>query len=203
MSGKLIAIEGCDGSGLSTQAKLLCEWLRSKNQDVLQTKEPTENFVGRVIRSILRKEIITDQKTLQLLFCADRAHHLESEIMPALERGKIVVTDRYIMSTLAFGSLAVDGEWLKKLNEKFPKPDLTIVIDVPEDVSLERIKNSRPKIELFEEIEKLKKIRENYKRLSKEFQNTVTINGTKGVEEVFDNVKSAIKRAFDLNLGFA
>lgn len=200
MQGKLIAIEGCDGSGLSTQAKLLCEWLRGKNQNVLQTKEPTENFVGRVIRSILRKEIITDQKTLQLLFCADRAHHLESEIMPALEKGRIVVTDRYIMSTLAFGSLDVDMEWLKKLNEKFPKPDLTIVIDVPGSVSLERIKTSRPKIELFEELEKLEKIRENYKKLSKEFPNTVAIDGTKSVNEVFDNVKSAIDRAFNLNL---
>ncbi len=194
MQGKLIAIEGCDGSGLSTQTKLLCEFLRNKNHEVLQTKEPTENFVGKVIRSVLRKEIITDRKTLQLLFCADRAHHIESEIIPALKNGKIVVTDRYIMSTLAFGSLDVDREWLKKLNENFPEPDLTIIIDVPEEVSMARIKSSRPKIELFEEAEKLKKIRENYKKLSKEFPNVILIDGTKTAEEVSGRVKSAVER---------
>ncbi len=194
MQGKLIAIEGCDGSGLSTQTKLLCEFLRNKNHEILQTKEPTENFVGKIIRSILGKEIITDRKTLQLLFCADRAHHLESEIIPALKNGKIVVTDRYIMSTLAFGSLDIEVGWLKKLNETFPTPDLTIFIDVPEDVSISRIKNSRPKIELFEEAEKLKKIRENYRKLSREFPNVISIDGTKSVEEVFENVKSAVER---------
>ncbi|MBI3413029.1 MAG: dTMP kinase [Candidatus Aenigmarchaeota archaeon] len=193
MQGRLIAIEGCDGSGLSTQTRLLCEWLRSKNLEVLQTKEPTENFIGKTIRSVLRKEIVTDQKTLQLLFCADRGHHLESEIIPALNNGKTVVTDRYIMSTLAFGSIDVDMEWLKKLNEKFPKPDLTIIIDVPESVSIERIKKSRPNIELFEETEKLKKIRGNYKKLSVEFPNTVFIDGTKTVDEVSGDIKSAWK----------
>ncbi|MBI2085267.1 MAG: dTMP kinase [Candidatus Aenigmarchaeota archaeon] len=193
MKGKLIAIEGCDGSGLSTQTKMLCEWLRSKGKEVLQTKEPTENFIGKTIRSVLRKEITTDQKTLQLLFCADRAHHLESEIIPALEQNKIVVTDRYIMSTIAFGSLNEDAEWLKKLNEKFRKPDLTIIIDVPEDISINRIKSSRPKIELFEEKEKLKKIRENYKTLSKEFPNVILVDGTKPPEEVFNLIKSAVE----------
>ncbi|MBI4174412.1 MAG: dTMP kinase [Candidatus Aenigmarchaeota archaeon] len=200
MTGKLIAIEGCDGSGLSTQTKLLCEFLRSEGREVLQTKEPTESFVGKAVRSVLRKEVITDQKTLQLLFCADRAHHLESEIMPALEKGKIVVTDRYIMSTLAFGSLDVDMGWLKKLNEKFPVPDLTIIIDVPEDVSIRRIKSSRPETELFEETGKLKKIRENYKALSEDFPNALTLDGTKTVEEVFRGVKSAVERTLNLNL---
>lgn len=200
MTGKLIAIEGCDGSGLSTQTKLLCEFLRSEGREVLQTKEPTESFVGKAVRSVLRKEVITDQKTLQLLFCADRAHHLESEIMPALEKGKIVVTDRYIMSTLAFGSLDVDMGWLKKLNEKFPVPDLTIIIDVPEDVSIRRIKSSRPETELFEETGKLKKIRENYKALSEDFPNALTLDGTKTVEEVFKGVKSAVERTLNLNL---
>ncbi len=193
MKGKLIAIEGCDGSGLSTQTNMLCEWLRSKGHEVLQTKEPTENFVGKIIRSVLRKEIITDHKTLQLLFCADRAHHLESEIIPALKQGKIVVTDRYIMSTLAFGSLNEDAGWLKRLNEKFRKPDLTIIVDVPEDVSINRIKKSRPKTELFEETSKLKKIRANYRKLSEEFTNIISVDGTKPPEEVFNLIKSAVE----------
>ncbi len=193
MKGKLIAIEGCDGSGLSTQTDMLCEWLRNRGHKVLQTKEPTENFIGKIIRSVLKKEIATDQKTLQLLFCADRAHHLEFEIIPALEQNKIVVTDRYIMSTLAFGSLNEDAEWLEKLNEKFRKPDMTIIIDVPEEVSINRIKNSRPNIELFEEKEKLKKIRKNYKNLSKEFPNVIPVDGTKTPEEVFKLVKSAVE----------
>lgn len=193
MQGRLIAIEGCDGSGLSTQTSLLCEWLRKTGHDVHQTKEPTENFIGKAIRSILRGEIIAGQKTLQLLFCADRAHHIQSEIMPALEKGKIVVTDRYIMSTLAFGSLDEDPEWLEKLNEKFPKPDLTVLIDVPENVSIERIKSSRPSTELFERAEKLKRIRENYKKLVNDFPNTKVVDGTKSIEEVFEALKAVTK----------
>ncbi|MBI4177232.1 MAG: dTMP kinase [Candidatus Aenigmarchaeota archaeon] len=193
MQGKLIAIEGCDGSGLSTQTSLLCEWLRNAGYGVHQTKEPTENFIGKTIRSILRGEIVSGQKTLQLLFCADRAHHIESEIIPALKQGKVVVTDRYIMSTLAFGSLDEDVGWLKNLNEKFPRPDLTIFIDVPETVSINRIKSSRPGTELFEKTGKLKKIRENYKKLAKVFPNTITVDGTQSVEKVFETVKASVK----------
>ncbi len=201
MKGKLIAFEGCDGSGLSTQTTLAAEWLRGKGYDVFKTKEPTDSFIGKTIRSILKKEIKTGQEALQLLFCADRAHHLESEILPAMENGSIVLTDRYVMSTLAFGSLDADAGWLEKLNEKFPKPDLTIIIDVPENVSIERIVRSRPKTELFEETKKLKIIRENYRRLSKEFPNTVTVDGTKSVEDVFKGVENAIKALLDKNNG--
>lgn len=201
MKGKLIAFEGCDGSGLSTQAALASKWLRKKGYDVLETKEPTNNFIGQVIRSILKKETKTDQKTLQLLFCADRAHHLGSEIIPALETGKMVITDRYTMSTLAFGSLDLEADWLKKLNEKFPRPDLTIIIDVPEKVSVERIVKSRPKTELFEEVKKLGNVRKSYHELSKEFPNTVIIDGTKSIENVFIEVENAITALLRQNKG--
>ncbi len=194
MNGKFIAIEGCDGSGLSTQTSIICGWLKEKGFDVLETKEPTDNFIGKTIRSILKKEIKTGQKTLQLLFCADRAHHLETEIIPALENGKIVVTDRYVMSTLAFGAMDVDVEWLKKLNDRFPKPDLTMIIDVPAEVSIERIKKSRPEIELFEEKEKLEKIRENYRKLSKESPNTIIVDGTESIGEVSEKIKAEVEK---------
>ena len=90
----------------------------------------------------------------------------------------------------------VDVWWLKKLNYNFPKPDLTIIIDVPESVSIDRVKRTRPMAELFEEEQKLKRIRENYKNLSQEFQNTVTIDGTKSIGEVSGKIKSETIYAF-------
>ncbi|MCW1298000.1 MAG: dTMP kinase [Candidatus Parvarchaeota archaeon] len=187
MKGAFIVFEGPDGAGLSTQAELLDKYLRKKGYKVVLTKEPTIGLIGGLIKAALKNEWKTSPLAMQLLFTADRAHHIDMEILPAIDKGKIVISDRYFFSTFAYGEASgLDVEWLKKLNSKFPMPDLTIFIDVPVDVSIERIKASRFEMELFEEKEKLEKIRKAYLKIAEIYNSdkTVVIDGTKSVEEI-------------------
>jgi dTMP kinase len=194
MKGLFIVIEGIDGAGLSTQASLLCQWLKNRGKAIL-TKEPTNGLIGGLIKAVLKHEWKTDQKALQLLFSADRAHHLANEIIPALENGFHVVCDRYILSTLCYGNAdGIDLDWLRSLNSKFLKPDITIILDVPPEVSLQRMKRARGKKELFEEVEKLKNIRENYLKLKDEFPNTFVVDATKKIEEVHEEIKRKVEK---------
>jgi dTMP kinase len=194
MKGKFIVFEGIDGAGLTTQANLLENYLKSKGYDVILTKEPTNNLIGGLIRAALKKEWITSNKTLQLLFSADRAHHLEREIIPALEKGKIVISDRYFLSTIAYGMIEVEKDWLKALNSKFLIPDIIFILDLPVKVALERIGKSRFGFELFEEKGKLEKIRRNFIELSKEYNNCFIIDASKSIEEVHENIKKIVNK---------
>jgi len=116
-------MEGLDGAGLSTQATLLARYLRGKSKKVLLTKEPTSLPIGKLIKSILSRNHEVSLLALQLLFAADRAEHLEKEIEPALRTNHIVISDRYILSSLAFGSVDNDVEFLKQINSRFRRPD--------------------------------------------------------------------------------
>ncbi len=188
-----IVFEGLDGSGLSTHAELLKKSLTEKGKQVVLTKEQTVNFIGGIIKSVLRKDMRISPLTLQLLFTADRAHHLFSEIEPELEKGRIVISDRYIFSTLAFGGLDLDIEFLKQINSKFRTPDLTFVIDVPPEVCLERIRKARfEHLELFEGKEKFEKVRENFLSLKNYFPNVHVINGNRPIEEVAEEIQQIV-----------
>jgi dTMP kinase len=198
MKGKLIVFEGIDGAGLTTQAQLLEKRLKEKKYDVVLTKEPTNNLIGGIIRAALKKEWATSNRTLQLLFSADRAHHLEKEIIPALENGKIVISDRYFISTIAYGMIELEKDWLKALNSKFLLPDIIFIIDVPVEVSIERIKASRFGFELFEEKKKLEKIRNNFLELSKEYKNCFVINGNRSIEEVHKEIVKIVEEKLKL-----
>jgi dTMP kinase len=135
---------------------------------------------------------------LQLLFSADRSHHIEKEIIPALESGKIVICDRYFISTISYGMLDVEKDWLKALNSKFLLPDIIFIIDVPVEVSIERIKASRFGFELFEEKKKLEKIRNNFLELSKEYKNCFVINGNRSIEEVHKEIVKIVEEKLNL-----
>jgi len=198
MEGKFIVFEGIDGAGLTTQAELLEKYLRNKKYGVVLTKEPTNNLIGGIIRAALKKEWSTSNRTLQLLFSADRAHHLEKEIIPALENGKIVISDRYFISTIAYGMIELEKDWLKALNSKFLLPDIIFIIDVPAEVSIERIKASRFGFELFEEKKKLEKIRNNFLELSKEYKNCFVINGNRSIEEVHKEIVKIVEEKLKL-----
>jgi len=197
--GKFIVFEGCDGSGLSTCSRMFADYLRGKGYDVLLTKEATDSVVGSTIKNVFLKG---DEKlsplALQLLFCADRANHLEIDIEPALSQGRIVVCDRYVLSTLAFGSLGCDLSFLKKVNADFRKPDLIFVIDVPTEVSLERIQRTRGGTELFEKLETLKKVRANYFKLKSYFKNTFIVNNNRPLDEASQEIKKIAGKVLKL-----
>ena len=194
MEGKFLVIEGLDGAGLSTQASMLRDYLHKNGKPTLLTKEPTDRTIGGLIKSSLKKEWRTSPVALQLLFSADRAHHLSVEIEPALKDGIIVISDRYIFSTLAFGALDVDMEFLKTLNSKFRKPDLTFILDVPPEVCLGRLLKDRYHLELFEVKEKFENVRKNYLSLKDYFSNTYIINGNRTKEQVFENIRKIIDK---------
>ena len=192
MLGKFIAFEGIDGAGLTTQSQLLEKYLKSKGFVVVLTKEPTNGLIGGLIKAGLKHEWKTTNLTLQLLFSADRAHHLETEIIPALNEGKIVISDRYLFSTLAYGMVDLDKDWLEALNKKFLIPDATFILDLPVEVAIQRIKASRFGFELFEQKERLEKVRENFLYLAKEYPNCFVIDAWKPIQTVASSIRQIV-----------
>lgn len=182
--GLFIAFEGIDGSGSSTQADLLVSSMKNYGLHAFYTKEPTNNLIGGLIRAALTKSWEASPECLQLLYTADRAHHLQREIIPALEQGKAVVTDRYLFSTIAFGSPELDSKWLFDINARFILPDITFYIRVPVRECMKRIKNDRNEFELFEEEKKLRKVLSVYDKLAKENYHIITINGEKSITQI-------------------
>ena len=192
MQPLFIALEGLDGSGQSTQADLLAAKL-NKDRKSIVTKEPTNNLIGGLIRAQLTKEWSATQECLQLLFAADRAHHIERVVEPALARGYNIITDRYMFSSIAYGAVSADKGWLKQINSKFRLPDHTFFLDVPPEVCIERMEKSRLEFELFEQLDYLKKVRENYLQLAKEYKNFHVVNGNQEREAVLSDILKAIK----------
>jgi len=192
--GAFIVFEGLDGSGSSTQMDLLVKNLKSLGYSAFGTKEPTNNIVGGLIRGQLTHDWKAGMECLQLLFAADRAHHLDKEIVPALKQGKIIISDRYYFSTIAFGSLELDKDWLLKLNEKFLYPDITFIIKVTAGKCLRRMRASRNELELFEEERKLKKVWNMYNWLSKNNKNVFVVDGEKSINQISLEVLEVVKK---------
>ncbi len=184
-----IAFEGLDGSGSSTQSRLLAEKLEKNGKPSLLTKEPTSDSpIGKLIREILQHKWSSSPEGLQLLFSADRAEHLKNEIEPALQNGQIVITDRYLFSTLAYGGMNVDMEWLKALNKNFRLPDITFLFKLSPDECIERIAGRGSDFELFEKTDKLAKIWENYERIAEETPSMQLIDATKTIEDIAEEI---------------
>ncbi len=164
----LIVLEGPDGSGSTTHAALLAESLKTKGFDVLLTAEPTDGPVGLFIRHQLKGKTIPSAAAIQLAFCADRAWHVDTIIKPALQAGKVVISDRYVTSTLVYGeALGLDTEWLAHINEPFPKPDLEIFTLPPFEIGLKRM-HERSKQDVLENRQLQEKVYGLYERLSSE-----------------------------------
>ncbi|RLF09317.1 MAG: dTMP kinase [Thermoprotei archaeon] len=196
VKGLLIALEGIDGAGNTTQARLLARWLRRLGLGVVLTKEPTKGAVGRLIRRRLRRKV-RDPFLDTLLFAADRAEHVASVIDPALQRGLVVVTDRYVESSIAYqGAEGADMGWVEAVNSFAPRPDLTIVLDIHPSQALARKKGVR---EGFEDEDFLLRVREILKARACE-RGYVVVDASKEVTKVHVDVKRAaeglVKSAF-------
>ncbi len=165
--GKFIVLEGIDGCGKTTVAKLLAPKLKAWS-----TKEPTTTSgAGKKIKAILEhKKAAPPILELQKLYMADRALHTK-KIEAVLGAGKNVVCQRYAMSTFAYGMAF--GIPHKDLKHKFLEPDMTFLLDLPAEIAMKRIKSRKQGLEYFEKQEKLKKIRAQYKKLAKQFGATI------------------------------
>ena len=173
-----IVLEGIDGAGTTTQARRLVDALTAMGVEALLTQEPTKGETGRLIRRMLQQtssgNAAPDWATLALLFAADRREHARCEIEPALSRGTCVVSDRYDLSSLIYQSAtapaAIAGneehslvDWLRAVNWWAPRPNLTIVLDVPADVA-ERRRAGRSDVDIFETSELQRKLAAMYRQ---------------------------------------
>jgi dTMP kinase len=158
--GAFIVIEGLDGSGKTTQAKIIALKLQQRHKTLL-TFEPSKGKIGKLIRNqFLYGEKRPCISIEALLFAADRIEHVENVIKPALVRKEIVISDRYYYSSLAYqGSAGLDLEWIKTINQKALKPDLALFIDVDPEVTLCRLKRKKS---IMENLETQKEVREIY-----------------------------------------
>lgn len=190
--GLLICIEGLDKSGKTTQSKLLVESLRKLGFDAVYTSEPSDGEIGRFIEQyILRGSRHIPISAEALLFAADRADHVERKIKPLINRGKIVVSDRYVYSSLAYqGAAGLDLEWIMEINRMVPKPDLAVYLDVPVEVVMERILR-RPKRSVMENLEVQTRVREIYLKLVKEGF-LISIDGNRPIMEVSKEVQRVV-----------
>jgi dTMP kinase len=141
--GLFIALEGGDGSGKSTQGRLLCAWLEGLGHTVVVTREPGGTEFGRTVRQLVLHGAHVAPRAEALLFAADRAHHVETLIRPALARGEVVITDRYMDSSIAYQGAARDlgVDEVRELNMWASGgllPTLTVLIDLPAELGRTR-----------------------------------------------------------------
>jgi dTMP kinase len=187
--GVLIAIEGIDGAGSSTQTKMLVVALLALGYPAVATKEPNPlGHVEATIRALLQ-EMKAQPALDALLFAADRVEHVERFIKPWLREKKAVVTDRYLESTLAYQSAqGLDPRWILSINRGAIKPDLTIILDVDPDLSLTR-KNLKP--DRYEQTEFLMKVRANYARRARR-KGYLILDSTEPKDEVHRLIMVAV-----------
>jgi dTMP kinase len=163
-----IAFEGIDGSGKSTQVKLLSYNLKNAGHKVHLTAEPTEGPIGKMIRDIFSHKMEADHRVIAGLFIADRLDHLlnkETGILKKLEEGYTVITDRYYFSSYAYQGTHMPMEWVIEANSlaaNLIRPDINIYIDIDPKASMDRLNSDRPAMELYETVENLHNVRSKY-----------------------------------------
>ncbi len=162
----LVVLEGLDGSGTTTQMKLLAERCAREGIRCATTWEPSTGVLGTLARSVLKREVALDPKALALLFAADRTQHLSApkEGMRALaSEGRLVICDRYLFSSLAYQSMECGFDWVFELNRDFPLPEMLVFLEVPPEECNRRMATRRG-VELFERIELQEHILSLYRR---------------------------------------
>jgi len=188
--GIFICIEGLDGSGKTTHAHRIVRNLQKKGFDAVYTTEPSRGELGKFIRaSVLQGKKRVPRVVEALLFAVDRVEHLEKDVKPALEEGKIVISDRCVYSSLAYqGAAGLDLEWIEEINRMALPPDLAIYIDVPPEVVVERI---RRKKSVMERLETQRRVKEFYMKYV-ENGKLVPVDGDKRKSEVAQNILMVI-----------
>lgn len=199
--------EGGDGSGTTTQLSLLEGRFRNRRGPVFHPAfEPTNGPVGVLIRAALKKEIALHPDTLARLFAADRTEHLYAPggVVERCRRGELVVSDRYVLSSLVYQGIECGDELPRSLNAPFPAPELLIFFDLNPETAGDRLKN-RPSLELYEYLEFQQKVREKYRPLLDEYQNAGVrveiIDAAKSPAEVAEAVWRSVRKMPILNTG--
>jgi len=198
-----IVLEGIDGSGTTTHSQLLIKFLVEMGLNVHLTQEPSSSIIGDLLKKILLDENIPPE-TDALLFAADRLIHYKNEIMKKLEDGYIVISDRYLESSIVYQSSQTDDisiEWIENINRFVGIPDITIILDLPPEISLKR-KLSHLKLigknkEKFENLDFLGKVRNKFLERAKE-KGYKIIKSENSIESVQNEIQNYIKSQLKL-----
>jgi dTMP kinase len=197
-----MVIEGIDGSGTTTQVPLLEAHLARRGRRVHTTREPSPGPVGGLLREILvgghrlAGERAVDGRAMALLFAADRRDHLTREIEPALAAGADVISDRYVLSSLAYQAQEAERDWVASLARDVREPDLTLLLDVPVAVAAERRRAAGRADERYDADDVQARVAARYRELVAADPRAVVIDATRSVVEV----AVAIARAVDVVL---
>jgi len=196
-----VVLEGLDGSGTTTQLRMTGKKLTKLAIPHFCTGEPTQGAVGRTIRSILKKQLTAQPDTVALLFAADRTEHLYAEIegiVPRIQRGELVVSDRYLFSSLAYQSLNCDPEFVFALNRSFPLPRHLVFLDTPIEMSQQRLSTrSEDGLELYDGEDIQRDILSGYERAFSLFAHTemqlYRLDGSGDPDLVFEKFWSIVQ----------
>lgn len=209
--GALIAVEGVDGSGKSTQVHLLHEWLKSRGCKVYFSTWNSSELVRTATKRGKKEQLLTPT-TFSLIHATDFADRYERQILPRLQAGYIVLCDRYMFTAFARdGVRGCDPKWLRKLYGFARKPDITLHFSVPLQVSLDRILAGRPDLKYHEagmDLNLHTDIKESYKifqgrvhklyqGMAKEFGFTV-VDSTKPIHDIQEGVRALVAKRIDL-----
>ena len=189
-----IVFEGIDSSGKTTQAELLKKHFLATGQQAVISPEPSNGIIGNLIRQALKQRIVFSRdrelfdEQMAYLFAADRHDHLYNDIdgvFKLIEDNYHVISTRYYFSSLAYNCETVEKfEFIKKLNDRFPNPDLTIYLDIPIEVSLKRLQE-RSTQEIYETKTKLTKVREQYEQIFTDYNGQfLSLDGIRDSSEI-------------------
>ena len=201
-----IVLEGLDGAGTTTQCSMLVSWLRANGRSALSTREPSDGPVGVLIRQMLGRRVVgrdgeaIDRETLALLFAADRIDHVRNEVEPALEKRQWVVSDRYYHSSFAYQGDVDDADhfdfaWVRELNARARTPDVTVFLDTPVDVCVDRL-GDRGHRDIYETRDKLERLATRYEEviatLRKAGEKIVVVDGTRSIAGVHASIVATV-----------
>ncbi len=190
--GLLIVFEGIDGTGKSTQMSLLACFLKEKGLDIIETREPTNGQFGQRIRTLYaNRDGVSREEELEL-FIADRQEHVQDMLMPRLQEGKIILCDRYFLSTAAYqGAVGFSPEEIIERNSFAPQPDLALLFYVPPQIGIERITTGRGEtLNDFEQEASLQKVAAIFDSLKLPYIQRIDASGS--IEAVHQAVLQAV-----------
>jgi len=189
--GAFICIEGLDASGKTTHARRLVRELKQRGFKAMYTTEPSSGEIGEFIRTyILQRKERVPGAVEALLFAVDRVVHLEQRVKPALQKGKIVVSDRYVYSSLAYqGAAGLDLNWIAEINRSVVSPDLAIYIDVAPEILIKRMKWRKKSV--MERLQVQRKVQEVYLKLVNDGR-LIRVDGNRSVNEVARDILTIV-----------
>jgi dTMP kinase len=189
--GAFICIEGLDASGKTTHARRLVRDLKQRGFKAMYTTEPSPSEIGKFIRTyILQRKERVPSAVEALLFAVDRVVHLEQRVKPALQKGIIIISDRYVYSSLAYqGAAGLDLNWIEEINRSAVSPDLAIYINVAPEILIKRMKWRKKSV--MEQLQIQRKVQQVYLKLVNDGR-LVRVDGNRSINEVARDILTLV-----------